>query len=520
MEKRRTTEAYEQPPGPIPANPVPRSGERAQSKTIDSSHAIEVKSESDKEVGTAQGAERPGKQVLAAQEEEKKAKKSALTVALRDAFYTLCGWRTSADVLPMQRGEGGQPTFWTTDPQGEKRLTPAWNLGFDANWDEWGPDYLEMFRQKAKGQACASYLASLEDAEIQHRLRTGAWATCNSVSNRKSKGTYEEGRKRKAIIRLGSKQRANLLKVRLAARTGTCLESEEFDFLFVPCAQSPEVSDAEDDTRVIRREPRWFAPEIAEIKSALDQKSGVEPRKQTVVYVKHDVPMREPGNGKRYPYWAIDKQWVKDYPGEFTKVKFLIDMNTTVKPDTSSLTGNPCKFTRKYLENASAPGIGNDSHGPATSSSVQPGDQSTLPTLTDGNASLPPMQTFLLVPAQASAYPNSADAQVTHIDPRLLAHPQLAQAARVAYASYSTSAAHHPGQSSHQPTQQGLHAQIVRLPVQPAAQPPIQHAAQPPTQSLVEHAQPTGHLGSPVAPLILPDSRFAEAFVPPTIFPL
>ncbi|KAG9083111.1 hypothetical protein FS749_006288 [Ceratobasidium sp. UAMH 11750] len=395
---------------------------------------------------------------------DQKQKKNALNRAVRDAFYALGGWKTGQDVLPSQKDKNNQPRFWTTDKHGRKIITPAWHLDFDRNWKEWGSTFLENFHLKASDSAYADYLATVGDKKVRLRLKQGTWNACKVIGRSKNK----RARGGDSVDIDESQGRKNLLLARATARVGTCVESQEFDSLFTLSAQSPQVSDTEDDGHVTRLEPRWLSSKVAEIKGALDQKSKLgDTQEFDISYIKQDVPMKQPGGGMRYPYWAIDKNWMQDYPAEFEKSKFMIDMSATTEPDTSSLARDYGIIPRNYVEGP----LALVQEGPDGSNLPVPAGPSVFASASDKNSPAPQTQMFFLVPASMPVQPSGSASQPMHTNSQVLMPVQAISVAGTQFLVPATSQmAYRSVLGSHQLVQPGGPIHIAQPYVQSDAQ--------------------------------------------------
>ncbi|KAG8760788.1 hypothetical protein FRC12_009502 [Ceratobasidium sp. 428] len=281
---------------------------------------------------------------------EKNEQTKAIQDVARTAFRVLGGWTTVSEVDVTQRDDEGL-VFWRPDARGINRLTPAWEFPLGKNWEAWGTDLMTEFKKAAKKSPHSAYLATLKEDDIQKQLEKGAWGTYARAGKAKNKGVHEESRLKHNQDSLNNNNIKKLMIARQTAWLDTPTADKGFDFLFAPGAQSPRLPGGKSGARITRIEPSWLGAEVIEIKTCLDQKSKLGEKKETeIVYIKRDLPIKRASHTKWYPYWAINPDWRRNHPGDYEKFKYMIDINATVKPDTTDLTRQFGGTTRVYVE--------------------------------------------------------------------------------------------------------------------------------------------------------------------------
>ncbi|KAF8593269.1 hypothetical protein BDV93DRAFT_258340 [Ceratobasidium sp. AG-I] len=176
----------------------------------------------------------------------------------------LCGWKDGTEVL-VTRWENGQAVFWETDARQVRKGRPIWENSFDLNWEEFGDDLMKIFGQQAKKSPYAKYLATQSAEEVRARMKELTWSTYRAIVGKKTKGIYDEARVKKNVNTLENARQKELLAARAGARKGSCVEGEDCDSLFLPCAQSPQLSDVEGSGQLTRIQPAYFSDEVARI---------------------------------------------------------------------------------------------------------------------------------------------------------------------------------------------------------------------------------------------------------------
>ncbi|QRV92312.1 hypothetical protein RhiJN_20330 [Ceratobasidium sp. AG-Ba] len=131
--------------------------------------------------------------------QDRKDKGNAISSVLREVFYSMGGWTSPRDVRPTLRDTDSQPVFWVAGWDGEQLLRPAWDVGFDKNWSEWGAEFMVKFRQKSKEHRFARHLAKDSTDRIRRRLRDGEWTACSLVARRRQIQLNEENKQGKMI---------------------------------------------------------------------------------------------------------------------------------------------------------------------------------------------------------------------------------------------------------------------------------------------------------------------------------
>ncbi|KAG8691831.1 hypothetical protein FRC09_011514, partial [Ceratobasidium sp. 395] len=166
-------------------------GRRASRDEKQQDEVIEIVDSDDKdeEVGPAREAEDVKSRKRRVQQE----RSSEFTSAVQGAFHALAGWRSLEDILPMQKGQDGQPSFWVVGGSEERTVTPAWDLGFDKNWDEWGSAFYKTYRCQVKKNngLHAKHLLKMSSQTVRRHLAAGLWTICARVAEEKSNGKVE-----------------------------------------------------------------------------------------------------------------------------------------------------------------------------------------------------------------------------------------------------------------------------------------------------------------------------------------
>ncbi|KAG8693878.1 hypothetical protein FRC09_010233 [Ceratobasidium sp. 395] len=165
-------------------------GRRASRDEKQQDEVIVVDSDDkDEEVGPVREVEDVKSQKRRVQQE----RSSEFTSAIQGAFYALAGWQSLEDILPTQKGQDGQPSFWVVDGSEERRVKPAWDLGFDKNWDEWGPAFYKTYRCQVKKNngLHAKHLLKMSSQTVRRHLAAGLWTICARVAKEKSNGKTE-----------------------------------------------------------------------------------------------------------------------------------------------------------------------------------------------------------------------------------------------------------------------------------------------------------------------------------------
>lgn len=140
---------------------------------------------------------------------------------------------------------------------------------------------MRVFHKESKKHTMAKFLATQSAQAVRARLKDSTWSTYRTYAMQKKKGTYDEARVKKNTNTLeNSRQKevsfrccnvnithnssvSQLLAMRAGARKGTSVEDEGCDSMFVPCAQSPQLSDAEGTGQVTRIEPMYLSKAVS-----------------------------------------------------------------------------------------------------------------------------------------------------------------------------------------------------------------------------------------------------------------
>ncbi|EUC59170.1 hypothetical protein RSOL_299420, partial [Rhizoctonia solani AG-3 Rhs1AP] len=248
----------------------------------------------------------------------------------RRSLKSLADLKDGNVVGPTVRDANGVAQYWTTNNQGVKRLTPAWEEDFEINMKFWGEDFLRRCRVEQEMPALGrDYLKTVTDEAFLKALKEGAWRSYAANAKLAARGALEQSREAKNQNNRANGRRGTKATQHAKASQGTCVDSglPDFSFLYRPRAQSLPVANKDNSGQEVVLVPSYLSDAALVIKEALDSKTGSRSKK-SLVYIKFDEPLPK-----------LD---------EYKKSMHLIDPLCTIVPNVTEFT-QLYSLPREYL---------------------------------------------------------------------------------------------------------------------------------------------------------------------------